>query len=348
MSDIETIACTLLDQNRPFFRATIISRYGSVPRTAGANMLITMDGTIHGTIGGGLLEARTIDAARKDLFGEPARFIPFDLTHEASAAMDMICGGKAEVLLDRITPGSENADIFERWRQALDHGRKTYLTTVVMGLPTQVERVARCLIYPDGGVVGELPPEALTAAEVLGRCASSTGIQVISFDRLTMIVEPSVIPKTVYIFGAGHVAQPTAQMAALVGFRVAVLDDRDAFANAGRFPHADEVRVIADFESALADLPIDGNAFVVILTRGHTHDKTVLMQALRTNAGYIGMIGSRRKRDLIYQSLLEQGFTQQDFDRVHAPIGVAIDAETPEEIAVSIVAELIQARAGSR
>jgi xanthine dehydrogenase accessory factor len=345
MSDIETIACTLLDENQPFFRATIISRHGSVPRTAGANMLITMDGRIHGTIGGGLLEARTIDAARKNLFGEPARFIPFDLNHEAAATMDMICGGNAEVLLDRITPGSETADLFQRWRQALEQGRKSYLTTVAVGPSTQVERVVRCLIYADGSVVGELPPEALTAAQVLDACASSAGIQVITLDRMTMIIEPSVTPKTVYIFGAGHVAQPTAQMASLVGFRVAVLDDRGAFANAERFPDADEIRVIADFDRAFADLRLDGNAFVVILTRGHTHDKTVLMQALGTNAGYIGMIGSRRKRDLIFRSLLEQGFAQQDLDRVHAPIGLSIGAETPEEIAVSIVAELIQERA---
>jgi xanthine dehydrogenase accessory factor len=163
-----------------------------------------------------------------------------------------------------------------------------------------------------------------------------------------ILIEPVLPADTVFLFGAGHVAQPTARLAAFVGFRVRVVDDRAEFANAERFPEAEEVRVATDFDSALKGFAIDRSAFIVIVTRGHLHDKTVLMQALRTEAAYIGMIGSRRKRDHIFNASLKQDFTEADLKRVHSPIGLDIGAETPEEIALSIVAELVHARAQGR
>jgi xanthine dehydrogenase accessory factor len=130
-----------------------------------------------------------------------------------------------------------------------------------------------------------------------------------------------------------------------VGFRTVVVDDRPEFANPSRFETAGEIRVVEDFAHAFTGLNADVDAYVVILTRGHRHDKTVLAQALRTQAVYIGMIGSRRKRDDVYAALLQEGFSGEDLQRVHCPIGIAIHAETPEEIAVSIVGELIAVRA---
>jgi xanthine dehydrogenase accessory factor len=123
-----------------------------------------------------------------------------------------------------------------------------------------------------------------------------------------------------------------------------VLDDRSDFANKERFPKADRIIVIPSYENLFSGLDIDQDSYLVIVTRGHLHDKTVLEQSLRTKAGYIGMIGSRRKQHLVYEELLEKGFTEDDLKRVHNPIGLDIHAETPEEIAVSIVAELISAR----
>lgn len=149
------------------------------------------------------------------------------------------------------------------------------------------------------------------------------------------------------MFGAGHVSRQVAKLAKMVEFRVVVLDDRETFANGERFPEADDIRVLAHFDQAFSGLAIDADSYLVILTRGHGHDQTVLAQALRTSAGYIGMIGSRAKRTAIYQALLKQGFSRADLDRVHSPIGVDIGAQTPEELGVSIVGELIYKRAGS-
>jgi xanthine dehydrogenase accessory factor len=160
------------------------------------------------------------------------------------------------------------------------------------------------------------------------------------------MVEPHAAPHTAVVVGAGHVGLHTARMARAVGFRTVVLDDRKEFANRERFPEANEVKVIPGFTGCFDELGVNGASFVLILTRGHVHDKVVLAQALKTGAGYLGMIGSRKKRDAIYDALVEEGVPREELSRVFCPIGLDIDAETPEEIAVSIVAEMIQIRAG--
>jgi xanthine dehydrogenase accessory factor len=178
--------------------------------------------------------------------------------------------------------------------------------------------------------------------------AASPGIRTLTVDGGFLVLDPVERIRTVHIFGAGHVAQPTAQLANLVGFRVWVADDREGYANCERFPDAYEIRVLDSFEKSMPDVALDQNDYLIILTRGHLHDKKVLAQALRTRAGYIGMIGSHKKRNAIYGVLLKEGFTQADIDRVHSPIGLSIGAETPEEIAVSIVAELIAVSAKTK
>jgi xanthine dehydrogenase accessory factor len=170
---------------------------------------------------------------------------------------------------------------------------------------------------------------------------------VVRYGEEDFLVEPLCSEGSVFIFGAGHIAGELAPLAKLVGFRTIVLDDRQEFASRARFPSADTVLVLDSFEKALDGLDIDEESYLVIVTRGHAHDKTVLGQALATKVGYIGMIGSRSKRDAVYEALLEEGLTRADFERVHSPIGLDIGAETPEEIAVSIVSELIQARSGT-
>ena len=133
-------------------------------------------------------------------------------------------------------------------------------------------------------------------------------------------------------------------MSKTLGFYTAVLDDRVDFANQERFPTADEVHVISSYDGVGNEVPIPKNSYIVIVTRSHALDKVVLTQALHTHAKYIGMIGSKNKKNHIYGELLSEGFAQETLDEVHCPIGVAINAHTPEEIAISIVAELTQVK----
>lgn len=151
---------------------------------------------------------------------------------------------------------------------------------------------------------------------------------------------------TAFIFGAGHVGQALDPILRYVGFRTKVIDDRPNFANRERFPAADEVVVIDSFLDAYPNLETDENSYIIIMTRGHSGDYDVLKQSLRRTTAYIGMIGSRNKVAEVYRMLREDGFRQEELDRVYSPVGVDIFAETPEEIAISIAGELIKVRAG--
>ena len=147
----------------------------------------------------------------------------------------------------------------------------------------------------------------------------------------------------VLIFGAGHIAVCVSKLAKTVGFKVTIIDDRKEFANQDRFPEADEI-IAEDTEKALTHLNITPSSYIIVLTRGHLKDEEVLGSVIRSNAAYIGMIGSRKKNATVFQHLEEQGISQDELAKVYAPIGIDIKAQTPEEIAVSIVAEIIQVR----
>jgi len=201
------------------------------------------------------------------------------------------------------------------------------------------------LLFAGGEVVGDVPAWASQSCSAKGM-AGIHATTVLATDDGRIIIDPIKRVKTLYCFGTGHVAVPTAHIAATVGFHVVVMDDRAEFANAARFPDADQIIGTDNYQRAFAGLKINEDSFVVIMTRGHQFDRVVLEQALKTRAGYIGMISSRHKRDTVFRALRAKGFRKLELERVHAPIGIDIGSETPEEIAVSIVAELVKVRAG--
>ena len=147
----------------------------------------------------------------------------------------------------------------------------------------------------------------------------------------------------VLIFGAGHIAVCLSKLAKTVGFKVTIIDDREEFVNQDRFPEADKI-IAEETEKALTHLKITPSTYIIIVTRGHLKDEEVLGSVIRSGATYIGMIGSRKKNATVFQRLTKKGISQEELDKVHTPIGIDINAETPEEIAVSIMAEIIQVR----
>jgi xanthine dehydrogenase accessory factor len=338
--------CELLKNNTRFVIATIISHEGSTPRISGTKMIITGDGKIAGTIGGGLLEARVMEKAM-DIIGDKglSSFMPFDLTYDDVTTMDMICGGQAEIFLDHIIPSYENGEIFNAWLRILERRENGCFLTAVVGNRNNIEKIYHGVLGSNRILCGNLPFSDPSLEIILQEAANVHAIRTLNIENALVIIEPAIKPKAAFLFGAGHVAKPTAHLCVLTGFYVTVLDDRKEFANALNFPDAHEIHVLESFEKSFNDLYIDEDSFIVIFTRGHLHDRTVLAQALKTKAGYIGMIGSKKKRDNIYKALLNTGYRQEDIDRVFSPIGLAIGAQSPEEIAVSIVAEMIQQRA---
>jgi xanthine dehydrogenase accessory factor len=337
--------CHRLEDGEPLVQATIIKHAGSTPRSVGSKMFVRRDGSVIGSIGGGLVEFEMQKLAREIFETGKARIETVDLSGKDAATTDMmICGGRLEVLLEYLSAEPEDGKAFRKLVTALQEGKKGYLIKALDTKGDIASQMERCLVRRDSVVLGSFPgPESwipvLTEEAARKKCPVIATVEGKRF-----FVEPTFLPGTVYLFGAGHVSRPVADLATTVDFQTVILDDRTDFANKERFPKADRIIVIPSYENLFSDLDIDRDSYLVIVTRGHMHDKTVLEQSLRTKAGYIGMIGSKRKQHLLYEELRGKGFTADDLKRVHNPIGLDIHAETPEEIAVSIVAQLIDVR----
>ena len=197
--------------------------------------------------------------------------------------------------------------------------------------------------YINGACIGAAPPERILEG-LLAAVQPLRESSVQCMDGREYILEECRPSRRMFIAGGGHVALPTAQIAAATGFEVTVIDDRPEFSRPDRFPWAARTRLAPEYTNCFADYAPDARDYIVIVTRGHRYDGAVLAQALKTRAGYIGMIGSARKREQVYAALYEQGKNEKDLTRVSCPVGLSIGAETPEEIAVSIVAECIAHR----
>lgn len=313
---------------------TIVRSSGSAPRTSGAKMLVLEDGKLFGTIGGGAVEGQCLREAKRLMTADSTYTeLAFELTARNAADEGMVCGGAITVLLFQVEPAQ--IDMYSKLYESLSQGNAPLFLTL---LPT-IDLLPQIMTY---GVSNEEPlPEGMVSSLPSKKRRLPFYIQYMGRE---VFVEPLGHSCTVHLAGAGHVAYATAHLAEYSGFEVVVIDDREEFANIDRYPQVKEVKVLESFANCFTELGQDD--YAVIVTRGHLHDREVLAQALKTEAGYIGMIGSRKKIQAIYTSLLEDGFTEQDLQRVHSPIGLAIGADTPEEIGISIVAQLIQVRSG--
>ena len=346
---IAKAAVALLDAGERFALVSTLETSGSSPRHSGAAMLVRIDGSILGTVGGGALEARAIRSALETLDARASRLMDYELTNADSAGLGMICGGRGVLLIELVDGASDGSrPLYAALSDMLATGGTGWLVTAVSPVAGDEVTVERCLVSSAGEVTGEIAGNPVCSVDALRGLARMGGALDghTAGDRPGIYVQPVGASGTAYVFGAGHCGKSLVPLLSMVGFRTVIVDDRADFANLDRFPDADSVVVPDSFENALAGLPIDSQSYLVIMTRGHVFDRTVLAQALRTEAGYIGMIGSKKKIAETFQTLREQGFSDEDLDRVHAPIGISIGAETPEEIAVSIAGEIIQIRRG--
>jgi xanthine dehydrogenase accessory factor len=353
MSEVYTKILELMAQGQAVVLATIIRLSGSGPRGPGAKILVLENGNGIGTIGGGFLEARVLQEAGEVLRKQWPSLLRLSMMGKDVEKTEMLCGGDVEVFLEPILPKNpKQASLYDKVRSIQKSGAAGLLATLVNEDLLVDGTAPKMVIERNGAVLGSIPSrplEAILTEEKTEFLRKRKPVLVSYREKegreLRLFVEPIAADPVVYIFGGGHVSSQIVPLANHVGFQVVVVDDRAEFADPERFPDAREVLQM-DFKGAMGRLPIDKASYMVIVTRGHAHDKTVLEQCLRSQAGYIGMIGSRRKKAIIYEKLLDEGFTREDLDRVHSPIGLDIGAETPEEIGVSIVAELIQVRAG--
>lgn len=323
-----------LQAGETLVRAVVTRAWGSTPREAGAKMLVLPDGSIRGTVGGGCGEADVWQRAMQvHADGQPV-LMEVDLTDDADGDDGRVCGGRFEVFLDRWTP---EHPMLKPLVRALEEGRACSLATSLGTPPPRSWRKREepaAAAGPPSRTAGEswLEPE-----DGAPRLLASFGHEVF-LDPLTQEVE-------LVIAGAGHIARPLCTMAALCGWRVCVIDDRPEYASAEYFPDARQV-VCQPFHDFFQNLEVHARTYVALLTRGHKHDQACLLQLMGRPAAYVGMVGSRKRTRVVMEELRAQGAQGDWTHRVFAPIGLDLGAQTPEEIAVSILSEMILVRRG--
>ncbi len=312
---------------------TVIASSGATPRGAGARMLIGREGRLSGTIGGGAVEYRSQQMAAKVLEDKKSFEHGFNLTKDDVQKLGMICGGAVSVFFGFLPAGDEKTlEIARRAEECFASGRDLWMIS-------DIADEGRIGLYTrEDGYIGVDAPGWLT--EKLGRRPAR-----IRQDGRDLYAEQINSSGRVYVFGCGHVAQELVPVLAHVGFRCVALDDRPEFAAKELFPSAEEV-ILCDFEHLSESITVTEEDYACVMTRGHAFDAVVQAQLLMTDACYIGVIGSARKKAGVYQRLKEEyGFADEVFERITSPIGLPIRAETPAEIAISVAAQLIEFRA---
>ncbi|MBN1314709.1 MAG: XdhC family protein [Anaerolineales bacterium] len=310
--------------------ATVVKVSGSAPRPLGARMLIAEDGRFAGSVSGGCVESAVIQEAMEALKGD-ARRLHFGITDEMSWEVGLACGGKIDVLVQPADP-----EIWQTCQQLVEKKTEFSLLTVINGPPKTLGRQA-IIVKSDAPVGFEFPKDVQVCVLDAPLLEFEPGQEI--------LVEPFLSPPVMLIVGGVHAAVPLSQLAHMMGYRVVIADPRRHFANQERFPNVEQILVEWP-QKAFEQVRIDGQSAVVILTHDPKIDEPALTAALETEAFYVGAIGSRKthaKRKVNYAHL-----GVKKLERIHGPIGLDIGGDTPEEMALSIMAEITAVKYGRR
>lgn len=313
---------------------TVVASSGSTPRGAGARMLITKEGRLRGTIGGGAVEYKSEERAREVLEKKSSHMEQFLLRKNQVQDLGMVCGGDVNVYFHYI---SHENDQMKALVTAIEESYKSREVCWLINDVSEDSQGEMAIYGQKSGLKGmEVPEEVLNA---LGTKPAQ-----VEADGRLYYCEKLVQSGIVYIFGGGHVAQALVPALAAVDFRCMVLEDREDFCKPELFPGAIGTMLI-DNNKVNEYIDIQEEDYLCIMTRGHKDDMIIQSQVLATPAHYIGVIGSRKKTASVFAQLRERGWSDEDFKRITTPIGLDIKGETPAEIAVSITAQLIENRA---
>lgn len=344
----------LLDEfksEKPLALGTIIETMGSSPQIPGASAIFSVEGLHDGTLGGGILEARAEEEAIKALKDEESRLMPYSLRGDITSEEEAICGGEVTILIDTHTQSSR--DTWNQMKASINNRHPGVLATFIEAAEDNRVVLSRTWIdkseiFGDKAKQKESPH--YDEIKDTFRSGKPLLVEIKSEEhrdasqKSLLFLEPLFPQSHLVIAGAGHIGRALAHLGNRLDFEVTVLDDREEFANEENIPEADRL-IVGDVGKIMGEIPKSPDTFVVIVTRGHRHDSDALRECVRSDAGYIGMIGSARKISLMRQKFLDEGWATEDqFDRVFAPVGLEIQSKTVEEIAVSIAAQLVLVR----
>jgi xanthine dehydrogenase accessory factor len=320
--------------------ATVIQTWGSAPRPAGSAMALTATGKIAGSVSAGCVEGAVVESGLRSLStGRPER-LHFGVSDEIAWSVGLACGGTIDVFVEPL-----RGETFDVVRAAIREGRPAAVATVVAGSEGTLGR--RLLVLNDGTVTGGLGGGFDAGVEAQAREALAGGaprrLEPTPERPAEIFIDVLQPPPRLIVVGGVHIAIPLVAIAKTLGYRTVVVDPREAFASAERFPDVDRI-VSAWPDRALEQIGIDAATAVAVLTHDPKLDDPALEAALRSPAFYVGALGSRRTQEKRRQRLLEAGLGEAMLARLHAPIGLPIGGRSPGEIALSIMAQIVAAR----
>lgn len=316
--------------------ATVTRTWGSAPRPAGSHMAVNPRGEFAGSVSGGCVEGAVVRAALDGFASEMPGLLEFGIPDEMAWDVGLACGGRLEVYLESLARDA----VHEALRTSVLSDTPVTLCTVIGG-PAQGERV----LARRGEIVAGAPVSVVLPLGAIHEAERADSPVIIEAGPNRVFVQSFAPAPRLIVVGAVHTAIPLVRLARVMGYRVTVVDARAAFATRERFPDADELLVEWP-DTALDRLRPGPNAAVVVLTHDEKFDEPALLAALRSGAGYIGAIGSRSTSEDRALRLRGHGATARDLERIHSPVGLDIGSVTPEEIALSILAEIVAVRRG--
>jgi len=352
MANIYRYFLSELKNGQPLALTTIIETRGSSPQVPGASAIFSPQGLVEGTVGGGLLEANTHRVALRAIQEKRSHLLQVSMTgEEVISEEEAICGGEATVLID--AEAELHQDTFRSLEESFKQRNPGVLVTSVQALTDEQVSISRKWISKTQ-IYGEDKEEFKPHFYEKLKESFSTGIPQLlkSSDKTSdqrgkenlLFLEPIHPPSHLVIAGAGHIGQALAHLGTLLDFEVSVIDDRAEYANVKNLPEADNI-VVDDIGKAIRNFPLSKDSYVVIVTRGHSHDAEALRACIASETAYIGMIGSVHKIKIMREKFIDEGWaTAAQWDRIHTPIGLEIQSKTVQEIAVSIAGQLVQIR----
>jgi len=329
--------------SQPAALATVVRTWGSAPRRPGAKMAVSQAGEMAGSVSGGCVEAAVVEEALRALQSGTPKLLHFEVQDETAWEVGLTCGGRLEVFVEPV--GSADV-VIPALGEAIDGARAGVRAVVVRGPERMLGQSA--LIWPDGEVVGALDPALAEGLRVHLRDSPGSGwaetwIHTHPGGEVELFLDPVLPPATLVIVGAVHIAMALTRLAKVLGFRVVVIDPRRRFATSDRFPEADALLTQWPDEG-LREAGLNPSTAVAVLSHDPKLDDPALLAALRSPAGYVGALGSRRTHAQRRRRLLEAGLKEEELARLHAPIGLDLGGASPEEIALSILSEIVAAR----
>lgn len=349
MKNIYVYLSDILKEKKQVALATIIEAKGSTPQIPGASAIFSTEGLLAGTLGGGLLEGDAQKKAQDALKIGSSLLYRFNLNADISSDEGSICGGQVRILLD-VSP-AKHENVFKDVHQSFLGRKPGLLSTWIKEFSGESISIFRRWIEGSRKSLANLEKPLSILKDHIARALSEERPALVKMEKeqggvreSLLFLEPVIPLPQLVIAGAGHVGRAVAHLGNLLDFEVTVIDDRPEFANKENIPGADYI-IVDEIARAITKFPVGPDTYLVIVARGHHHDAEALRECIASEAAYIGMIGSARKVKLMREKFLERGWAREEqFERVHAPIGLDIGSKTVEEIALSIAAQLVQVR----